>query len=140
MSKEYKIKTKMEQEQWLQLKIMFLLGYNLKIVIWWGDWYLVRRRSLLGGIFLGGGSKFSNGGKKSFAWEVKLFLFSRIPNIFAGNILLKTGKILSLIAFSKLFLNHIKVLIWEIPSIFWWLFGVCPSFDWHPQFSVNERG
>ena len=32
MSKEYEIKTKMVQEQWLQLK-MFLLGYNLKIVI-----------------------------------------------------------------------------------------------------------
>ena len=27
----------MEQEQWLQLeKMLFLLGSNLKIVIWWG--------------------------------------------------------------------------------------------------------
>ena len=26
----------MEQEQWLQLKMLFLLGYNLKIVIQWG--------------------------------------------------------------------------------------------------------
>ena len=26
----------MEQEQWLQLKMLFLLGYNLKIVAkWW---------------------------------------------------------------------------------------------------------
>ena len=33
VSKEYKIKTKMVQEQWLQLKMMFLLGFNLKIVI-----------------------------------------------------------------------------------------------------------
>ena len=33
VSKEYEIKTKMVQEQWLQLKMMFLLGYNLKIVI-----------------------------------------------------------------------------------------------------------
>ena len=32
MSKEYEIK-KMEQEQWLQLKMLLLLGYNLKIVI-----------------------------------------------------------------------------------------------------------
>ena len=32
-SKEYEIETKMEQEQWLQLKMPFLLGYNLKIVI-----------------------------------------------------------------------------------------------------------
>ena len=32
VSKEYKIQTKMEQEQWLQLKMLFLLGYNLKIV------------------------------------------------------------------------------------------------------------
>ena len=33
VSKEYQIKTKMEQELCLQLKILFLLGYNLKIVI-----------------------------------------------------------------------------------------------------------
>ena len=26
--KEYEIKTKMEQEQWLQLKMLFLLDYN----------------------------------------------------------------------------------------------------------------
>ena len=32
VSKEYEIKTKMAQEQWLLLKIVFLLGYNLKIV------------------------------------------------------------------------------------------------------------
>ena len=32
VSKEYEIKTKMEQEQWLQLKLLFLLGYILKIV------------------------------------------------------------------------------------------------------------
>ena len=32
VSKEYEIKTKMEQEQWLQLKMLFLLGCNLKIV------------------------------------------------------------------------------------------------------------
>ena len=33
MSKEYEIKTKMEPEWWTQLKMLFLLGYNLKIVI-----------------------------------------------------------------------------------------------------------
>ena len=32
-SKEYDIKTEMELEQRLQLKILFLLGYNLKIII-----------------------------------------------------------------------------------------------------------
>ena len=32
VSKEYEIKTKMEQEQWLQLKVLFLLGNSLKIV------------------------------------------------------------------------------------------------------------
>ena len=32
VSKEYEIKTKIEQEQWLQLKMVFFLGYNLKIV------------------------------------------------------------------------------------------------------------
>ena len=33
MSKEYEIKIKMEQEQLLQLKMLFLLGYNLKVNI-----------------------------------------------------------------------------------------------------------
>ena len=32
VSKVNEIKTKMEQEQSLQLKILFLLGYNLKVV------------------------------------------------------------------------------------------------------------
>ena len=31
--KEYEIKTKMVQEQWLQLKMEILVGYNMKIVI-----------------------------------------------------------------------------------------------------------
>ena len=31
--KEYEIKTKIEQEQWQQLKMLFLLGYNLKIIV-----------------------------------------------------------------------------------------------------------
>ena len=29
--KGYEIKTKMVQEQWLQVKMTFLLGYNLKV-------------------------------------------------------------------------------------------------------------
>ena len=33
VSKDYEFKTKMEQEQWLQQKMLFLLGYNLKIVV-----------------------------------------------------------------------------------------------------------
>ena len=33
VSKEYEIKTKMVQEQWLQIGMTFLLGYNLIIVI-----------------------------------------------------------------------------------------------------------
>ena len=32
LSKEYEIKTKMEEEQWLQLKMLLLLDINLKIV------------------------------------------------------------------------------------------------------------
>ena len=32
VSRKYEFKTKMEYEQLLQLKILFLLGYNLKIV------------------------------------------------------------------------------------------------------------
>ena len=31
--KEYEVKIKMVQEQWLQLKMKFLLGYNMKTVI-----------------------------------------------------------------------------------------------------------
>ena len=33
VSREYEMKTKSEQEQWLQLKMLFLLGYNKKIVV-----------------------------------------------------------------------------------------------------------
>ena len=33
VSKKYEIKTKIEQEQWLQLKMILLFGYNLKIVV-----------------------------------------------------------------------------------------------------------
>ena len=33
VSKAYEIKTKMVHEQWLQLEMLFLIGYNLKIVI-----------------------------------------------------------------------------------------------------------
>ena len=36
MYKEYEIKIKMTQVQWLELKMKFLLGYNMKIVILWG--------------------------------------------------------------------------------------------------------
>ena len=41
----------MVQEQRLQLKMRFLLGYNMKIVALWGDKNLVGE----GGIFSGGG-------------------------------------------------------------------------------------
>ena len=30
--KEFKTKTKLVQEQWLQLKMKFVLGYNIKVV------------------------------------------------------------------------------------------------------------
>ena len=32
VSKEHEIKAKKKQEQWLKLKMLFLLGYNLRIV------------------------------------------------------------------------------------------------------------
>ena len=65
VSKEYEIKTKMEQEQCLLLKmqfLLFLLGYNLEIVAYCGDWLLVRGNKNLvggstGGIFAGGWGK-----------------------------------------------------------------------------------
>ena len=34
------IKIKMVQEQWVQIKMMFSLGYNLKIFISLGNWYI----------------------------------------------------------------------------------------------------
>ena len=50
---EYEVKIKMVQEQWLQLKMKFLLVYNMKFVIKWGEW-------TLGGV--GGGGGFLVGG------------------------------------------------------------------------------
>ena len=32
MYREYEVKMEMIQEQWLQLKLKFLLGYNMKII------------------------------------------------------------------------------------------------------------
>ena len=62
MSKEYEIKTKMEQEQLLQLKMLFLLGY------WVITWKLLFRAGgmTFGGEGVGGGGggggNFSGGG------------------------------------------------------------------------------
>ena len=50
-------------------------------------------------------------GRSTPAWGVKPLLFYHIPNIFAVNILLKTGEIHSHITFYKLFLSDIKVKI-----------------------------
>ena len=49
VSKEYEIKTKIEQEQCPQLKMLFLLGYNLKIIVYWGEY-----KNLIGEIFPAG--------------------------------------------------------------------------------------
>ena len=35
--KQYEVKMKMVQKQQLHLKMKFLLGYNMQIVIYWGD-------------------------------------------------------------------------------------------------------
>ena len=35
VSKECEVKTKMIEEQWQQLKMMFLLDFDLKIIIYW---------------------------------------------------------------------------------------------------------
>ena len=43
VSKEYEIKTEMQQEERIPLKMLFLLGYNLKLVAyWWGEGWGVR--------------------------------------------------------------------------------------------------
>ena len=51
VSKKYEIKTT-EQDQYLQLKMLFLLRYNLKVVVSWG---VGGSKNLLGVIFLVGG-------------------------------------------------------------------------------------
>ena len=51
---EYEVKIKMVQEQWLQLKMKFLLVYNMKFVIKWGEWTL---GGVGGGGFLVGGDE-----------------------------------------------------------------------------------
>ena len=63
MYKEYKIKIKMVQEQWLQLKMKFVLAWKLLFKGWKYSWWTGREtseslvqvggRSLLGGIFPG---------------------------------------------------------------------------------------
>ena len=60
MSKEHEIKTKMEWEQWLQLKMMFLFCCNLKVVIWGGEGG--GGEGFLGEGWRDGMSKFSAGG------------------------------------------------------------------------------
>ena len=60
MSNEYEIKTKVEQEQLLQLKILLLLGYTLSCCLG-GDQLLVGEIKFGGGSLLGGMSKFSAG-------------------------------------------------------------------------------
>lgn len=37
MEHDQKVKTKMVQEQGLLVKMKFLLCYNVKIVMWWGN-------------------------------------------------------------------------------------------------------
>ena len=51
VSKEYEIKT-MEQEQCLQLKMLFLLGYKLKLLF--SGWQGERNENLVGVTFMGG--------------------------------------------------------------------------------------
>ena len=52
MYKEYEVQIKMVQEQWLQLKMKFLLGYNMKTVVWSGEIYFwcEGNNNLVGGL------------------------------------------------------------------------------------------
>ena len=69
VSKQYGIKTKLEQEQRLQLKMLFLLGHDLIIV--WGNWLLVwewgregaGRKIWWEGAFWGDCSRWAGGGR-----------------------------------------------------------------------------
>ena len=66
-----------------------------------------------GGNFLGRGEGWGGGANFSMVGKTLCMGGKALPLLphSAGNILLKTGKILSLIAFSKLFLDHVKVSI-----------------------------
>ena len=66
VSKGYEIKTKMVQEQWLQLKMTFFLGYNLNNFNWWGriDFWWGGNKNLVGEVYWGeifpGGGEWTN--------------------------------------------------------------------------------
>ena len=72
--------------------------------------------------FLDGGGDFPHPPSRENSMHSMPLLFSCVLNIFYVNILLKTGKIHSLIAFHKLFLSHIKVKIlinsWDFLIVF----------------------
>ena len=68
--KVYEIE-KMEQKQWLQLKMLFLLGYNLKIVICWGGLTFGRGEGIKiwwRGKSTRGGFCYVGGNKQIFGW------------------------------------------------------------------------
>ena len=91
MSKEYEIKTKMEQEQLLQLKMLFLLGY------WVITWKLLFRA---GGMTFGGEGGGGGGGNEQF--------FSWCGGIFPHPPVRKT---LQLCNYSSYFWPHISFLL-----------------------------
>ena len=105
MSKEYEIKTKMEQEQLLQLKMLFLLGY------WVITWKLLFRAGGMtfggegvggggGGLWGGGGGGGGGGGNEQF--------FSWCDGIFPHPPVRKT---LQLRNYSSYFWPHISFLL-----------------------------
>ena len=65
-SKEYEIKTKMVQEKWLQLKMVFFLGYTLKSFNWWEaiHFWKGENKNFGGG---GGEERVSTRGGRGFA-------------------------------------------------------------------------
>ena len=77
--KEYEVKIKMVKVQWLQLKVKLLVGYNMKIVIYYGVWPQVdgSKKNFFGG---GGGelSKFLAGRKVyHYVWRLINFKWTR---------------------------------------------------------------
>ena len=77
MYKEYEIKIKMTQVQWLEPKMKFLLGYNVKIVILWGGgggerggWLTFGggNKDLVGKAYWGGNFLGGRGDEQIFGW------------------------------------------------------------------------
>ena len=95
--KQYEVKMKMVQKQQLHLKMKFLLGYNMQIVIYWGDKNLMGHFSWWRGMnklfASAGGGRRGRGpilpvGK---TLQAAIWFYSRVPIFKTNNLQKETG-------------------------------------------------